>query len=154
MPVLLVLPGLQNVNCQDWAGSQLDHTISGGTKHRKINGITPAHGHDQQVSLCLQRKFDDLLVGPADSHQSLNLTIFDPLRGNQFIELVLRFRDFVFNVGRTWHVLQYVEQGELGAVLRCCRERIFQRPVRRVGKIRTEDDLAQLDRTPACFLGR
>jgi hypothetical protein len=47
-------------------------------------------------------------------------------------------------LGWTWDLLQHVQQGELGVVLRCRRDRIVQSPFRILGEIRTEKNSGQV----------
>jgi hypothetical protein len=67
------------------------------------------------------------------------------LRRNQLIQLMHRRRDRRLDVGCIRAVLQYVQKGEFGVVLRCQGSCMVQSSSRIVGEIRTEKDPAQVN---------
>ena len=61
------------------AWAQLNHPVGRRTKHGDIQGVPPAHTHDDQVSSRLQGKLEDLLPQSAAYRQAGRILFADPV---------------------------------------------------------------------------
>jgi len=96
------------------------------SEDREIQATAATHSHYRQVDLRFLGELNNLLVRFSDPHCRRNFYGLAPVRRNQFFQLLRRCSYGLCRPGRTWDLLQYMQQRELGVVLRRQRDRILQ----------------------------